>query len=230
MSADPRAIISAGIRALHKSSSHTSASSAPNRLTEFPNLCEREKELEIAGGEITALLGRVAHGEQKAEEELLRLVYDELKRVAARKLHSEKPGTTLTPTALVHESYLRVMHGNGVPLQNHRHLFFAFAQAMWRIVVERRRRRRLNLASVELDLVTFSGGEASADEVLDLDDAMEELKRHHPREYRIAVLRKGLGLGIQETATLLGTSPATVKRGWVFAKAALSRHLLDSHE
>lgn len=184
-------------------------------------------------GEVTRLLARVAAGDAKAEQRLVGLVYDELKSVAARRLMDEPAPGTLTPTVLLHEAYIRVFRGNGLPLQNRRHLFFAFAQAMWRIVVERHRRKRLGRVAIDPGLFACSPP-LPVDDILDLDEALNVLKAEHPREYEIAMLRKTLGLSIDDTAEVLGVSAATVKRGWAYAKAVLSRQLLrglpDGHK
>ncbi len=176
------------------------------------------------GGPVTQLLAQISAGDPAAEDRLLRLVYVELKSVAAQRLRREQPGSTLTPTSLMHEAYVRVFRGNGVPLQNRKHLFFAFGQAMWRIVVEHHRRKRIQGAKVDPGLIAALAG-LSRDDVLDLDDALDALRREHPREHEVAILRKAVGLSIPETARVLDASVATVKRRWAFAKAKLSQHL-----
>jgi RNA polymerase sigma factor (TIGR02999 family) len=181
-------------------------------------------------GDVTRLLEQVAHGDLDAEARLVRLVYAELKSVAKNKLRRQagKDGT-LTPTVLVHEAYVRVFRGNGNPLQNRRHLFFAFAQAMWRILVEHQRRKHVDRRDAVLgDLAGCV--QALKEDVLDLNEALLSFRRSHPREYEIVLLRKMLGFSIAHTAELLETSPATVKRGWAYAKAELSRSLARGHD
>ena len=179
-------------------------------------------------GEVTALLAKVAAGDSQAEEELLRTVYDQLKSVAAHALRGEPRAGTLTPTSLVHEAFVRVLRGNGRAFQNRRHLFCAFGQAMWRIVVEAHRRKRVRAVEIEPDRLAGLTG-LRTEEVLDLEEALSALKHEHPCEYAVAILRKILGLSIEDTARVLGTSVATVKRRWAFAKANLA-HALTAAE
>jgi len=177
-------------------------------------------------GDITGLLVDVAAGHTDAQERLARLVYDELRAVAACKLRKQPPGTTLTPTVLVHEAYSRVVNSAGIPLQNRRHLFFAFGQAMWRIVVEYHRRKRLPIIDLDPDQLP-AGSTLSTEDVLDLNGALHVLEREYPEEYEIAMMRKALGLSIEETAAVLGMSESSVKQGWALARAHLSRHLSE---
>jgi len=180
--------------------------------------------MDTTRGDVTRLLAQVAHGDLAAEARLVRLVYDELRSVARNKLRHVSTAGTLTPTVLVHEAYVRVFRTNGNPLRNRRHLFFAFAQAMWRIVVEHQRRKHVDRRDAGPDDLACCVLLLKED-VLDLDEALVGFRRSHPREYEILLLRKMLGFSIAHTAELLETSPATIKRGWAFAKAELSRRL-----
>lgn len=180
--------------------------------------------MEAMAGEVTHLLGQVSQGNAQAEDQLVRLVYAELKSVAKNKLRSLSNGATLTPTVLVHEAYFRVFRANGIPLRNRKHLFFAFAQAMWRIVVEHQRRKHMGQTGDGLENLECYAQSVQED-VLDLDAVLIGFRLEHPREYEVLMLRKTLGFSIEETAELLDTSSATVKRDWAFAKAELSRKL-----
>ena len=180
-----------------------------------------------AQGNNTRLLDRMQRGEAQAEEVLVRLIYADLRRTARAKLRSFPPGSTLTPTVLVHEAFARVLRAHEVRLVNRRHLFFAFGQAMWRIIVEDRRRKRLPRMIV--DAASLGALVSMSDrEVQELDSAMRSLQQSCPHEYSVAVYRKILGMSIPETATLLNISPATVKRRWSLAKAVLAAHLTRS--
>lgn len=175
-------------------------------------------------GTLTRLLAELQSGNSEAEERLVRVIYDELRALAASKLRGRRRGDTLSPTVLVHEAYLRVLRANAVPPQNRRHLFFAFARAMWQIIVEGERRRKIRDA--KQPEATDTDFTPSFDEDIGrLDSAMQALRAEHPFEYEVTLLRKILGFSIPDTATLLQASEATVKRGWAFAKAELSRNL-----
>jgi RNA polymerase sigma factor (TIGR02999 family) len=177
-----------------------------------------------APGQLTVLLERVAAGDTDAEQDLARLVYDELRDVAAGKLGELQNQSTLTPTVLVHEAYLRIIAQNGKTLHNRRHLFYTFAQAMWRIVAEHYRKKRLPIIGIDVNSIPADADTDPAI-ILDMDQALARLKWEYPREYEVAILRKALGFGIQETAELLDLSVATVKRNWEFARAYITRHL-----
>ncbi len=178
-------------------------------------------------GEVTRLLTQLAAGDNTAEEPLVRLIYRELHQAATGRLRTYPADGTLTPTVLIHEAFVRVFRRNrGLPIRNRRHLFFAFAQAMWRIVVEHyRRSQRRRLLRVGMALARPSP--ESAENLCDLNEAIQLLRVRHPREFEIAMLRKTLGLSVEETAEVLEVSPATVKRGWALAKAFISRRLLQ---
>ena len=179
---------------------------------------------------ITHLLDAAAAGDLQATEQLLPLVYDELRRLAARQLAGEKPGQTLQATALVHEAYLRLVGPAAADIWNgRRHFFAAAAEAMRRILVENARRKgrikhgggrlRLDLEDVPADSTD------DADDVLALDAALDALARHDPVKAELVKLRWFAGLTIEQTAACLDLSPATAKRKWAVARAWLYRHL-----
>jgi RNA polymerase sigma factor (TIGR02999 family) len=174
----------------------------------------------------------IERGDTGAAEGLLPLVYDELRRLAARNLSQEKPGQTLQATALVHEAYLRLVDVDDPQRWNSRgHFFAAAAEAMRRILIERARGkgrikrggdwRRVDLD--HLDLVTS----ASADQVLTLDEAIEGLAAEDPAAADLVKLRYYAGLSIEQAAESLEISTATAYRHWAYARAWLLCSLLD---
>jgi RNA polymerase sigma factor (TIGR02999 family) len=169
------------------------------------------------------------NGSREALDALLPLVYDELRRVAAGYLRRERPGQTLQGTALVHEAYLRLVDQTRVKWQNRAHFLGVAAQMIRRILVDQVRAK--NAAKRGAGAMTLSLGESievaerrDVDLVL-LDDALDELARFDPRQARIVELRYFTGLSIEETAEVIGVSPATVKREWAVARAWLFREL-----
>ena len=180
--------------------------------------------------EVTRLLSAVQHGDPNAAEQLLPLVYDELRKLAAAKLVQEKPGQTLQPTALVHEAYLRLL-GDGEPRDwNGRgHFFAAAAEGMRRILVEHARRKRSAKAGgpwqrqelIDATLAVDSTG----DDLFAVDEALSRLAEAHPRAARLVHLRFFLGQTIEEAAAHLGLDVRTAYRDWAYARAWLRREL-----
>jgi RNA polymerase sigma factor (TIGR02999 family) len=179
---------------------------------------------------VTQILSRIDSGDPTASEELLPLVYDELRKLAAAKLAHEKPGQTLQATALVHEAYLRLIGpANALGWDSRGHFFSAAAEAMRRILIERarrqgRRKRGGNLDRIDLDDVAGSCSDDQS-ELLDLDDALIKLKAIHPEKAALVNLRYFAGLTSDQAAAALGISPATADRHWAFARAWLYREL-----
>ncbi|HEY7752882.1 MAG TPA: sigma-70 family RNA polymerase sigma factor [Steroidobacteraceae bacterium] len=178
--------------------------------------------------DVTLLLQAVCSGDRAAYGQLYEAVYAELRRVAAANMRRESPGHTLQPTALVNEAYLRLAPGV-CGLENRRHFFGAAAEAMRRILVEHARRRLAGKRGAGLERVTLSGLDVPADEegsdVLDIDAALEELGRERPRLAELVKLRYFAGMSIEEAAEAQGTSPATAKRDWAFARAWLAERV-----
>jgi RNA polymerase sigma factor (TIGR02999 family) len=182
-------------------------------------------------GPVTKLLDSVACGNMRAAEQLLPLVYDELRRLAASKLAHETPGQTLQPTALVHEAYLRLVgdaktHG----AWNHKgHFFAAAAEAMQRILIESARRKgrqrhgggrtRVNFEHFEPDI------EQQPDDLLDLEDALARLEAEDSVVAKIAQLRLFAGLSVEEAGAALDIPRATAFRHWTYARAWLAEAL-----
>ncbi len=172
--------------------------------------------------------------DERASDELLGVVYDELVLLAQRRMAREPAGQTLQATALVHEAWLRLAgpRSDGEPFANRAHFFAAAATAMRRILVERARakrgpRRGGDRGRVELRESAMVGGEGDGLDHAALDAALARLEESDPRKGRIVLLRYYAGLTIDETAQALGISPATVKSEWSFARAWLHRELSD---
>jgi RNA polymerase sigma factor (TIGR02999 family) len=176
--------------------------------------------------EVTSILSAIEQGEPRAAEQLLPLVYGELRKLAAQRLRQELPGQTLQATALVHEAYIRLVDNQKVQHWNSRgHFFAAAAEAMRRIVLDRaRKKRRLKHGGggkrVEIDLGEISDGVPGVD-LLALDEALKQLELDDPVCARLVKLRYFAGLGHGEAALALGLPRSTADRYWAFARAWL---------
>jgi RNA polymerase sigma factor (TIGR02999 family) len=175
--------------------------------------------------EITRLLNAVANGDSSAAEELLPLIYQELRRRAAQKMVHEACGHTLQPTALVHEAWLRLDPLGNAPWKNRAHFFGAASEAMRRILVEHARRklslkRGAGAEHVELDEVLLVLT-APPEELLEVHDALDEFEKEHPDHAKIVKLLYFLGLTQDEAAEVLGISETTLKTRWKYARKAL---------
>jgi RNA polymerase sigma factor (TIGR02999 family) len=190
--------------------------------------------------EATRILSALEDGDRSAAEQLLPLVYDELRRLAAQQLAQEKPGQTLQATALVHEAYTRLVRGEEAAVGREQrwdsrgHFFAAAAEAMRRILIDRARekrsikrgggRKRLDIDAV--DLAT----QASPDQLLAIDDALAKLAREDSAAARLVELRYFAGLTVDEAGKALGISTATAYRHWNYARAWLHSELLGTSE
>ena len=179
---------------------------------------------------VTAILSQIEQGDPHAAKQLLPLIYQELRTLAAQKLAQEKPGQTLQPTALVHEAYLRLVDVEKAQQWNSRgHFFSAAAEAMRRILVEQARRRGRKRHGGGLHRVELLDAEVSAtpcdEEILLLDEAIERLGGVRPQAAELVKLRFFSGLSVEEAASLVGVSPRTSRRLWVFARAWLRREM-----
>lgn len=176
--------------------------------------------------EVTQILSRLDAGDASASSELLPLLYNELRKLAAAKLAQESPGQTLQATALVHEAYLRLIGGNDSQSWDGRdHFFGAAAEAMRRILIERaRRKRRLRHGGeykrVNLDDSIHASSEHDA-EMIAVNDLLDELTRQDPASAEVVKLRYFAGFTLEEIADLLQISTSTVKRRWNYARAWL---------
>ncbi len=186
--------------------------------------------LPLEDGAVTRLCAAIEQGQPRASEQLLPLVYDELRRLARARLASEPSGQTLQATALVHEAYLRLVGSDqGVAWDGRGHFFAAAAEAMRRILVERaRRKRRLRhgggLGRIDLDRVA-SVDDDTADDLLALHEALDQLTAEEPVVAEVVKLRYFAGLTTEQAAVALGISLRTANRHWSFARAWLYQRL-----
>jgi RNA polymerase sigma factor (TIGR02999 family) len=176
--------------------------------------------------EVTRILSAIEQGDPHAPEQLLPLVYDELRKLAAQRLAQERPGHTLQATALVHEAYIRLVDvEKAQPWDSRGHFFAAAAEAMRRILVERARRQASYKRGGNCERVPLPdmAGDPDGDQVdlLALNDALTELESKHPQKAQIVKLRFFAGSSLEETAQILGISRATTQRHWAFARAWL---------
>ena len=176
--------------------------------------------------EVTRILSAIEQGDPSAAEQLLPLVYDELRKLAAQRLAGEEPGQTLQATALVHEAYLRLVDADKAQQWNSRgHFFAAAAEAMRRILVENARRKRSRKhggGRQRIDLADADPGYlANDDEILAIDDALEQLAAEDPQAARLVQLRYFGGLSVEEAAELLGIARSTAYEHWAYARASL---------
>src|SRR5262245_44194715 len=180
-----------------------------------------------ASSAVTSLLARAQEGDRQATDELLPLVYEELRQLAARFLAAEKRGATLQPTALVHEAYLRLVGSDQAGWENRAHFFGAAARAIRRILVDRARARgaarRGGARPLRLDTDAPLAEPGLSLDVLALDEALGKLASIDAQKARVVELRFFGGLSVDETAAALGVSASTVDRDWVFARAWLHR-------
>ncbi|SPF44763.1 RNA polymerase, sigma-24 subunit, ECF subfamily [Candidatus Sulfotelmatobacter kueseliae] len=179
--------------------------------------------------QVSELLASWNNGDAKAREALMPLVYDELRKLAASHLRRERNDHTLQPTALVHEVYLRLAEQKNVQWQDKSHFFGVTANLMRRILVDHARahladKRGSGLPKVSLNEAIAMSRERPA-ELLALDESLTQLAATDPQQSRIVELRVFAGLTIEQTAEVLGISPATVKRDWNLAKAWLLREI-----
>jgi len=182
-----------------------------------------------APGNVTQILAAVGAGDKKAAEELLPLVYDELRRLAAARMAHESPGQTLQATALVHEAWLRLVGSNETVWNGRGHFFGAAAEAMRRILLDRARKKGRvrhggNLQRLDLDQVTVATQD-SDDVIIALHDALEKLAAESPQKAEIVKLRYFGGLEHAEIAEVLGVSEPTVRRHWAYARSWLYAEL-----
>jgi RNA polymerase sigma factor (TIGR02999 family) len=182
--------------------------------------------------DITLILDRVGQGDTKAADELLPLVYSELRQLAAAKMAQQPSGQTLQPTALVHEAWLKLAGNTSARWNNREHFFRAAAEAMRQILVDRARakarlKRGRGPARVDLGQVDLAT-ETTPEALLLLDDALEKLVREDPYKAELVKLRFYAGLSVQEAAQALAVSEKSVKRHWTHARAWMFREIKRS--
>jgi RNA polymerase sigma factor (TIGR02999 family) len=182
--------------------------------------------------DVTKILSAIEQGDPRAAEQLLPLVYEELRKLAAQRLAQETPGQTLQATALVHEAYLRLVGSQDPGWNGRGHFFAAAAEAMRRILVERARSRRARIhggdrSSQDSNLDDLAGPETrDPAEVLALHEALDQLAEKAPRKAELVKLRYFVGCTIAEAAQVLGISQSTAEGDWTYSKAWLRRQWL----
>ena len=182
--------------------------------------------------DVTKILAAAGAGDDKAADELLPLVYTQLRHLAGQMLRRERPGQTLQATALVHEAYLRLVGHQPISWQDRRHFYNAAAIAMRRILVDRARHRgRIkhggNHQRIELTQALAGDDQQSAN-VLAAEAALRRLEDEDPRAARVVMFRFFAGLTLEETALAMGISERTARRDWQFARTWLSRAIRDA--
>lgn len=176
-------------------------------------------------GDVTQILSRIEEGDGRAADELLPLVYEELRRLAAQKMLREAPGQTLQATALVHEAYLRLVDAEKAQKWDSRgHFFAAAAEAMRRILVERARRKKAEKRGGQWRRVELTDAAVippATEDLLALDEALEKLEKLHPTKAAVVKLRYFAGLTVPQAAKSLGISASTADNYWAYARAWL---------
>jgi RNA polymerase sigma factor (TIGR02999 family) len=176
---------------------------------------------------VTELLRRLSAGEHAAFDELFPVVYNDLRRMARRQLRGERDGHTLNATALVHETYLRLAELEQVAWHDRVHFFAVAARAMRRVLIDyaearRAQKRGGGVPVIQLD-DSLEAPEQRVDQLLALDEALNRLEQHDPRQVRVVECHVFAGMSLDETAAALDISPATVSRDWTLARAWLNR-------
>ena len=175
--------------------------------------------------DVTRMLSAIKQGDPGAAEQLLPLVYEELRKLAAARLAREKPGQTLEATALVHEAYLRLVDEQARQWDSRGHFFAAAAEAMRRILVDSARRRHAQKRGRDYQRIEVSElAQRSTDDPVDLlalDEALGKLEERNPQQAKIVKLRFFAGCTLEETARITGVSRATAQRQWAYARAWL---------
>ena len=181
----------------------------------------------------TVMLAAIEAGDSNAAEQLLVLVYDELRRLAASKMAQEAPGQTLQPTALVHEAWLRLVGDQTPSFNNREHFFRASAEAMRRILIDRARRKHTQRHGGGCQRVDLEGFDLAApaadDQLLAVNEALDKLALEHPVQADLVKLRYFAGLTNEEVSQVLGISVSTAKNYWTFSRAWLLNEL-ESHD
>jgi len=181
--------------------------------------------------DVTRILNAIEQGDVKAADELLPLVYEELRLLAARKMAQELPGQTLQATALVHEAYIRLVGEETQNWRSHGHFFTAAAEAMRRILIDNARRKKSlkyggDRRRIDLDKDALKyDDDSSVDDLIALDEALGRLSENDKIKAEVVKLRYFAGMSIEQTAEILGISPTKVKRYWVYARAWLLREI-----
>lgn len=182
----------------------------------------------VVVGDVTRILSRIQKGDPRAADELLAVVYAELRGMAAAKMSWERPGQTLQPTALVHEAWMRLGTGG---FNDRAHFFAAASEAMRRILIERARRkhrekRGAGAEHIDVDELEIAAPEGNEEEWLAVNEVLDRLAAQDVRKAKVVKLRYFVGLSFEETAAVLGISVPTAKREWAYARAWLHQAIL----
>jgi RNA polymerase sigma factor (TIGR02999 family) len=185
--------------------------------------------------EVTRILSAVEQGDRHAANQLLPLVYDELRKLAAQKMAQEAPGQTLQPTALVHEAYMRLVDvAKAKHWDSRGHFFAAAAEAMRRILVEQARHKRSAKKGGQLQRAELHDDQLAAPspnvDLIALDEALNKLANHDPRKAELVKLRFFAGMTIRQAAAALGIAESTADADWAYAKSWLRVELADASE
>jgi RNA polymerase sigma factor (TIGR02999 family) len=184
--------------------------------------------------DVTRILNAIERGDAKAADELLPLVYEELRLLAAQKLSHEKPGQTLQTTALVHEAYIRLVEGENQSWNSRGHFFMAAAEAMRRILIENARRKKSVKGGGDLHKIELSEAnltiESPSDDLLALDEALNILSAEEPSIADLVKLRYFGGLTIDQVAEIQGISRRTAVDHWTYARSWLARQVKRTGE
>jgi RNA polymerase sigma factor (TIGR02999 family) len=179
--------------------------------------------------EVTRILDAIEHGHPEAAEQLLPLVYEELRRLAAHKMAGESGGHTLQATALVHEAWIRLVGGNNQQFQNREHFFAAAAEAMRRILVDHARRKKslkrgsgATLEQLNESAIVLS---APPDELLAVHEALDQLAVEDAAAAQLVKLRYFVGMTMEQAASALGMAPRSTERLWTYARSWLKREI-----
>jgi RNA polymerase sigma factor (TIGR02999 family) len=179
--------------------------------------------------DVTRILKSIEQGDPRAADELLPLVYEELRKLAAAKMAHETPDQTLQATALVHEAWLRLVGNDNPQFANRAHFFAAAAEAMRRILIDKARRKRAQRRGGDQQRVDMQGAEIAApgddDQLLAINEALDRLAAIHPLQAEVVKLRYFVGMTNLETAQAVGLSERTVKNYWNHARAWLFREI-----
>jgi RNA polymerase sigma factor (TIGR02999 family) len=181
--------------------------------------------------DVTQILNAIEQGDPRATEELLPLIYEELRLLAAQKLAKEKPGQTLEGTALVHEAYIRLVGTEDQGWDNKGHFFKAAAEAMRRILIENARRKRSpkyggDRKKIDLnEAILVVGDRVPSETMISLDEALEKLSKKDKTKAEVVELRYFAGLTSEQAARVLKISPTTAKRYWIYSRAWLLREI-----
>ena len=183
--------------------------------------------------DVTQLLKKMEAGDATAIDELLPLVYEELRSLARRKVSREQSSSSLEATALVHDAYLRLVGSSTPNWQNRAHFFGAAAEAMRRILIEQARARKRLKRGGDLELRSLDSVEPidnqRADELIQLSEALDELAKKHPDKAELVKLKYFVGVTTDDAAEILNISPRTAERNWAFARAWLYREMLEEN-